>query len=316
MLNFKKIAFCIVTIVIALSIFVGCNVTDTTTTTTAPDTTTTTTNNNSTTTTTTNNTTTTTEVIGSTTTAPLGDFEVYGETIRYDIDNDGHEEFCMIEPIRTKSPEGVFRFIVLDYETDLAPKYYAIYSYEKWHDQSFAKTADGKTGLIHTHFDPEITDVTFWDMSVENGRIVFKENGKTIAPYDFEFNVYWEDAPDDLSFYYFDEDQTHSVEIDGNGQKEIVTLGYLQYAESENEAPQTYWVLGIVDLDNPEMSQYCSLGIPRNELSFDIDEHTNDAGIIYNHVYIEELGSPQYICTIMCMDEGFGAGYWLTQAIR
>ena len=319
MLNFKKIICCAVALIAALGILAACT-TDTittTTTTTNPDTTTTTTNNGTTTTTGNNSTTTTTAAtIASTTTSTLGDYEVYGEAIRYDIDGDGHEEFCRIEAISSKSAEGLFRIIVLGYETDNAPKYYGIFRYEKWHNQSFAKTADGKAGLIHTHYDPEITDVTFWDMSIENGRIVFKENGKAITPYNYDLlNTYWEESPDFLECFYFDNDNTNFVELDGGGQKEIVTLGYLQYAEDETEKPKTYWIIGITDLDNPEMSRHFGLGAHK-ELSFDITEHTAENGHTYNSVYIEELGSPQYLCSVLCMDEGFGASYWLTQAIR
>lgn len=356
MFNYNKSVFCIVTLILALSLFAGCSITDTTTTTTAPNTTTTTTQNTTTTTTpsvinpadvtvvaptkawsATYNTPylesinddmdyddateeirlyydaeysryiiaaweyksldhvmmfeveegTTWSFKGSdriiriTQTDAQGEETVYSfytfngtygleddnsvhlingdvtfRTSRYtfDIDGDGKEEYCVIEPLPDR-PYHMFRFLVFQNQDDLIPKYYDVFDYNTIYDIAFAKTADGKLVLFGTRYGYAPTQKV-WDIRIENNSIFVSVDGKDVRSY-------VKQPPDDISepwfinpSYYSDPRNTLYADLNENGTDEKFCLEYLYETAGATEFE---WTL-VTYNDNGTTSQWRSLG--------------------------------------------------------
>ena len=309
-LNYKKPAFWIIVVALILCIVVAvCFLTNPTSDDIPTGTTTTTTTNQNTTTTTTNNSTTTTTKPNSTSTTVsvnYGDVRILGTGHYYNIDGDRYNEFCMIMPVES-APYDLFRIVILGND-ETRPKYYAIYSCGDMHTYRFVQTPDGKVKVagINNDLSASDVDITLLDIGIENGRIVLSRDGKVIEPLKLSTN--------DPSNYYFDFETNWgsrnytTLQLHGNSQskEETVMLGYMMYAPNESEEPKTYWMLCVVDYDNPEATTYIPLGAHEDLGFFKYNGGTIPYGELpKGSVFIVDEAADQLYAQVIYQDGGY-----------
>ncbi len=219
-----------------------------------------------------------------------GDVTFRTSRYAYDIDGDGKEEYCVIEPLPDR-PYHMFTFLVFQNEDDLAPKYYDVFDYSTMYDLAFAKTDDGELVLLGTRYGYEPTQQV-WDIRIENNSIYLSVDGKDVRSY-------VKQPPDDISEAWFvnpsiysDPRNTLYTDLNENGTDEKFCLAYTYETAGATEfewALVTYNDNGTIDLWR-SLGKHQVLEFYEENGNFYIKETTNGASkafgkLIYNGEY-------------------------------